>query len=85
MTGDKESQEGLTPEEMARLEKNIPAFKRKEKIEARGNLTRGARGSGITPAGGMASKLNPLNPKDKEWGEPTHPVTPEEIGKPGHN
>ena len=75
----------LTPEERAALEKEIPAFRREEKIKERGKLTRGARGSGISPAGGTASKLNPLDPKDRQWGEPTRPVTPEDITPPSEN
>ena len=84
MAEDNKSKGELTPEEMAKLEMETPAFLREGKIDERLKLTKGARGSGISPAGGMASELDPLNPRG-EMEEPTRPVTPEDITPPSEN
>ncbi|MCL5432892.1 MAG: hypothetical protein M1524_02135 [Patescibacteria group bacterium] len=74
----------FTPEEAKDIEQNVPAIKRKHKIKARHDLTKGL--SDKSKSGGISSPLNPLNPGDiLGQGEPTKKIGTTEIDKISDN
>lgn len=74
----------FSPEELHEIELETPAIYRKDKIEARRDLTE--RLKDRSKAGGIKSPLDPVNPhKLREFGEPTDPIGEKDISKPGKN
>ncbi len=71
----------FTPEELAALNLEIPAFKRREKIKASIKLGKDLADPG--KSGGIYSPLDPINQADLlGFGTPNRPINTQDISTP---